>query len=340
MMKLPWRVSLFCMVTVLVGGVCRAHELRPAYLELRQVEPDRFDVLWKVPARGDLRLALYVRFSSECEEIPHQRVVHHTDESHIERWQMRCPRDLAGQEITVAGLASTLTDVLVRLQWSDGRTQTIRLDAAQPSFTVEAIPNSSIPSWYQVAGVYTRLGIEHIVLGIDHLLFVLGLLLIVRTAGMLLKTITAFTVAHSITLALAVFGVVNVPPRPVNAAIALSIVFLGAEILHARQGHQGLSVRFPWIVAFAFGLLHGLGFAGALTGLGLPASDIPLALLFFNVGVEIGQVLFVLFFLALSWAFLTLEVKWPRWSEPLPAYTIGTLATYWFLGRLAIMMGL
>jgi hypothetical protein len=176
-------------------------------------------------------------------------------------------------------------------------------------------------------------------LGIDHLLFVLGLLLIVRGVGVLLKTITAFTIAHSITLALAALGVVNVPPRPVDAAIALSIVFLGAEILHARRGRSGLTVRYPWVVAFAFGLLHGLGFAGALTGLGLPPGDIPLALLFFNVGVELGQLAFVLFFLVLVWAFCTLEVHWPKLTRPVPAYAIGTLATYWFLGRLFVLFG-
>jgi hypothetical protein len=136
-----------------------------------------------------------------------------------------------------------------------------------------------------------------------------------------------------------VLGVVKVPSRPVDTAIALSIVFLGAEIRHARQGLQGLTERFPWIVAFAFGLLHGLGFAGALTGLGLPPGDIPLALLFFNVGVEVGQILFVLFFAVMAWAFRTLQVIWPKWSKPVPGYVIGTLATYWFIGRFIVLIG-
>jgi hydrogenase/urease accessory protein HupE len=261
-------------------------------------------------------------------------VAYFADNAFIERWQIECSGGLAGQRIAVDGLSTTLTDVLVRLQWSTGATETFRLDAETTSFVV-----AGSPSWYQVAGAYTFMGIEHILLGIDHLLFVLGLLLIVRGMGTLVKTITAFTLAHSITLALAVLGVVNVPSRPVDAAIALSIVFLGAEILHARRGHEGLAVRYPWIVAFAFGLLHGLGFAGALTGLGLPQTDIPLALLFFNVGVEIGQLLFVLFFAVLAWAFRTLQVVWPRWSGPIPAYTIGTLATYWFIGRFFVLIG-
>jgi hypothetical protein len=327
------RATLALLTCLLAPAVGRAHELRPAYLELRQSGPDTFDVLWKVPARGDLRLGLYVRFPDTCQELQ-ERVVYSAENAFIERWQVKCPGGLAGQSITIDGLSTTLTDVLVRLQYSSGATETVRLAAEKTSFVV-----AGSPSWYQVAGAYTFMGTEHILLGIDHLLFVLGLLLIVRGIGTLVKTITAFTVAHSITLALAVLGVVNVPSRPVDAAIALSIVFLGAEILHARRGQKGLAFRYPWIVAFAFGLLHGLGFAGALTGLGLPPADIPLALLFFNVGVEIGQLLFVLFFAVLAWAFRTLQVVWPKWSETVPAYAIGTLASYWFIGRFFVLIG-
>jgi hydrogenase/urease accessory protein HupE len=315
-------------------SIAAAHELRPAYLEIKQTGPETFDVLWKVPARGDLRLGLYVEFPQTCQEVQ-ERVVYTAGGAFIERWKVQCPGGLAGQSLTIDGLTVMLTDVLVRLQWSSGATETARLDAEQPSFLV-----AGSPSWQQVAGAYTRMGVEHILLGIDHLLFVLGLMLIVRDVRMLVKTITAFTVAHSISLALAVFGVVNVPSRPVDAAIALSIVFLGAEILHARQGHRGLTVNYPWVVAFAFGLLHGLGFAGALTNLGLPPGDIPLALLFFNVGVEIGQLLFVIFFVVLAWAFRTLMVHWPKWCEPLPAYAIGTLASYWFVGRFLVLIGI
>ncbi len=192
-------------------------------------------------------------------------------------------------------------------------------------------------SWLDAANRYISLGIEHILLGLDHLLFVAGLLLLVQGALRLVKTITAFTMAHSITLALATLGVVHVRAPPVEAAIALSIVFIGVEILHARQGRYGLTVRYPWVVAFAFGLLHGLGFAGALSAVGLPQKEIPLALLFFNVGVEIGQLMFVLLFLALCWAFRRLEVRWPRWVEALPGYAIGTAAALWFLQRTTII---
>jgi hydrogenase/urease accessory protein HupE len=321
------------LLVTLLGRAAEAHELRPAYLEIRQTGEETFDVLWKVPARGELRLGLYVRLPDRCEDLG-ERMVYPTGEAFIERWQFRCSSGLPGQSIVIDGLSTTLTDVLVRVHWSDGGTQTVRLDAAQASFVVEASPE-----WPQLAAAYTTLGVEHILMGIDHLLFVLGLMLVVSSVSALVKTITAFTVAHSITLGLAVFGVVNVPAQPVDAAIALSIVFLGAEVLRARQGERGLTYRFPWIVAFLFGLLHGLGFAGALTTLGLPPDDIPVALLFFNVGVEIGQLLFVLFFLVLSWAFRTLLVKWPRWTQPLPAYALGTLAMYWFLGRFAVLLG-
>jgi hydrogenase/urease accessory protein HupE len=319
---------------VAMTAIAGAHELRPAYLEIQQTGPEAFDVLWKVPARGDLKLGLYVQFPQTCKEVQ-ERVIYTAGGAFLERWKVRCPGGLAGQSLTIDGLSATLTDVLVRLQWSSGAMEMARLDAEQPTFVV-----AGSPSWQQVAGAYTRMGVEHILLGIDHLLFVLGLLLIVRDVRTLVKTITAFTVAHSISLALAVFGVVNVPSRPVDAAVALSIVFLGAEILHARQGYRGLTVHYPWIVAFAFGLLHGLGFAGALTSLGLPPGDIPLALLFFNVGVEIGQLLFVLFFVVLVWAFRTLKVHWPRWCKPLPAYAIGTLASYWFIGRFFVLIGI
>jgi hypothetical protein len=231
--------------------------------------------------------------------------------------------------------------VMLTVRWADGSTarQFFAATSAAIEVPLHALQAGS-GSLRHAALRYLGLGIEHILLGIDHLLFVLGLLLIVRGPWMLIKTITAFTVAHSITLALATLGLVEVPSRPVDAAIALSIVFLGAEILRARQGRPGLAARAPWVVAFAFGLLHGLGFAGALTQLGLRPGEIPLALLFFNVGVEIGQLMFVATFLALAWALRQLQVAWPRWSEPLPAYAIGTVAAFWFIERIGAMIAM
>jgi hydrogenase/urease accessory protein HupE len=224
--------------------------------------------------------------------------------------------------------------VLVTAQWRDGATarRLFTRSGAEIEVPLAALRASS-GTLADAARRYLALGVEHILLGIDHLLFVLGLLLIVRGPRMLIKTVTAFTVAHSLTLALATLGVVTVPPRPVEAAIALSILFLAVEILHARQGRIGLTYRLPWLVAFAFGLLHGLGFAGALAEIGLPAGEIPLALLFFNLGVEIGQLLFVAAVLSVRFALRRLEVAWPAWAEPLPAYAIGTIACFWFMER-------
>jgi len=186
--------------------------------------------------------------------------------------------------------------------------------------------------------VYLYLGIEHILLGVDHLLFVLGLLLIVRNRWMLLKTVTAFTVAHSITLAVATFGIARVSPAPLNAAIALSILFLGPEIVRRWRGQTSFTIRHPWVVAFAFGLLHGFGFASGLAQLGLPQGEIPLALLLFNIGVEIGQVSFVVLILLLERAFRLLMIFWPRIIERLPGYLVGTLGAYWAIQRVAILL--
>ena len=226
--------------------------------------------------------------------------------------------------------------MLVRLERLDGTTQVTRLMPAAPSFVVEARP-----SRWRVAATYLRLGTDHILMGFDHLLFVLGLLLIVGGTGghwRLLKTITAFTIAHSITLAVATLGYASAPLPPLNAAIALSILFLGPEIVRVRRGQTSLTIQYPWMVAFAFGLLHGFGFASGLKATGLPQTDIAEALLLFNVGVEIGQVFFVVLILAMAWSYRQLEIRWPRWALALPGYTVGTLGAYWTMQRMAILI--
>jgi len=224
--------------------------------------------------------------------------------------------------------------VMLAVRWLDGSDARQFFGRSGAGIEVPlAELSASSGSFTGAARRYLTLGVEHILFGIDHLLFVLGLLLIVRGPWMLIKTVSAFTLAHSLTLALATLGLVEVPSRPVDAAIALSIVFLAAEILHARQGRIGLACRLPWLIAFVFGLLHGLGFASALGQVGLPAAEIPLALLFFNVGVEIGQLLFVALCLSFAWAFRRLEVVWPKRLEPLPAYAIGTAAAFWLIER-------
>jgi hydrogenase/urease accessory protein HupE len=216
----------------------------------------------------------------------------------------------------------------------DGTAQTDRLTATRQSFVITTAPGAAA-----IALTYLQLGIEHILLGVDHLLFVLGLVLLVNNRWMLIKTITAFTVAHSITLVLATFGYATIPVPPLNAAIALSILFLGPEIVCAWRGGTSVTIRQPWIVAFAFGLLHGFGFASGLTQMGLPQKEIPLALFSFNVGVEVGQLGFVALILLLNGSFRVLEVRWPRTVELFPAYAVGGLGAYWTIDRLIVMVG-
>jgi hydrogenase/urease accessory protein HupE len=326
------RLLIILAVSGAFASMASAHEVRPAYLELRETAPDTYDILWKIPARGgDERLAIYVRLPADTEQLAEPRGIS-AGGAYLERWRVRRPGGLAGQTISVDGLAATGTDVLVRLERASGSTQMARLLPSQRSFVVEAAP-----SRWHTAATYLRLGIDHILKGVDHLLFVLGLLLIVRDRWMLLKTITAFTVAHSITLAMATLGYASAPLPPLNAAIALSILFLGPEMLRRQRGETSLTIRHPWVVAFAFGLLHGLGFASGLTALGLTRGEIPVALLLFNVGVEIGQLFFVLVVLLLERSFHTLEIRWPRWALALPSYTVGGLGAYWTMQR-AVMM--
>ncbi len=310
-----------------------AHESRPAFLQLKQTGPDTFDVLWKVPAMGEnLRLGLYVRLSETVELISEPRAVFQ-DAAYTERWSIKEPQALVGSTIHIDGLRNTLTDVLVRIEWLDGTTQIARLAPESPSLLVEAAP-----SGWRVASMYFGLGMEHILLGFDHLLFVLGLLLIVDRRWMLVKTITAFTVAHSITLALSVLAVVHVPELPLNTAIALSILFLGPEIVRKWRGQSSLTIRHPWVVAFLFGLLHGIGFASGLSVTGLPQSEIPSALLFFNVGVEAGQLVFVLVAVAVALSIRSLELDRPQWVTRVPAYVVGTLGAFWTIQCLTILL--
>lgn len=311
-----------------------AHESRPAYLQLHQVDARTYDVLWKVPGLGeDKRLGLDVEFTDDAVRVGPMRQ-YFAGNAFVQRWRVQREGGLDGTPIHIAGLRATLTDVLVRMERLDGTTQTIRVQPAAPSFTIEASPGR-----WQVAHAYLVLGVEHILLGIDHLLFVLALVILVAGARRLFWTITAFTVAHSITLAAATLGWVHVPPPPVEASIALSIVFLASEIMHTRAGRPGLTYRQPWIVALLFGLLHGLGFAGALSEVGLPQNAIPLALLFFNVGVEIGQLLFIGAVLVVIVVLRRVRMKPPDWVALLPVYAIGTIAAYWTIERVSAFLG-
>jgi hydrogenase/urease accessory protein HupE len=321
------RASIVCCLSIAIGQV-RADEFRPAYLQLREAGIDTYDVTWKVPARGsDERLGLYVRFPEGAVNLVEPRGVL-SGSSHVERWRVRQPGGLNGREISIEGLKESSAEVLVRIESADGRAQVTRLLPSRPSFTVALAAGT-----LAVAQTYALLGIEHILLGLDHLLFVFALLVIVRGGRRIVLTITAFTLAHSITLAAATFGWLSLPPPPVEAVIALSIAFLAREIVVGWRGHESLTARKPWLVAFVFGLLHGLGFAGALAEIGLPERAIPLALLCFNVGVEMGQLLFVTAVLGLAVALKRWLVRWRPALKWLPPYAIGAVASYWLIAR-------
>ena len=237
---------------------------------------------------------------------------------------------LIGGTIEIAGLTALPIDVIVRVALVDGSEHSAILRTATPTYVVP--PRAT--KW-MVAGSYWKIGVIHILEGFDHLLFVLALMLIIPNLWMLFKTITAFTIAHSISLALATLGVVNMPGAPTEAVIALSILFLAVEIVHSRDGRETFTERYPWVVALAFGLVHGLGFAGALAEVGLPEKEIPLALVMFNVGVETGQILFVVVVLAVLYLARWLPVKWPRGAWRLAPYSIGGIAAFWTIQRIA-----
>lgn len=311
-----------------------ADEFRPAYLQLRQVDADTYDVLWKLPALDEsTTLKLRPQFPPGAQAITPPRSSFAAGTA-VQRWRIRVDGGLAGKAIEFPDQAASRIDVLVRVERSDGTVQVGRVPALAPRFVVTASPGA-----FEVARTYTVLGIEHILGGIDHLLFVLALLLLVRGTGRLIATVTAFTLAHSLTLFAATLGWLNVPGPPVEAVIALSIVFVAAEIVHARQGRPGLTQRRPWIVAFAFGLLHGLGFAGALAEVGLPPLSIPTALLFFNVGVEIGQLIFIAVVLGAAAVARRiagrLKIEAPAWGWRVAPYAIGGIAGFWVVQRVA-----
>jgi hydrogenase/urease accessory protein HupE len=322
----------FCGAFLTSTNLLFAHEVRPAYLELTEDVPGSFDVLFKTPMQGDLRLALNVSFSGRVQKTT-PVISRMTGDAMVQTWRAKAIEPLTGQDVGIDGLDDTMTDALVRIQFLNGQVWVQRLS---PAVTHATIPGAQIS--LAVAATYVGLGVEHILLGIDHLLFVLGLVLLVKNRWMLVKTITAFTCAHSITLAVAALGYATLPVPPLNAAIALSILFLGPEIVRSWRGGTSLTIRHPWIVALGFGLLHGFGFASGLAQMGLPQRDIPLALLSFNIGVEIGQLGFVGLVLLLERSFRVLEIRWPRWVEAVPAYAVGSLGAFWTIDRVAAML--
>lgn len=309
-----------------------AHEARPGFLDLREGEPGTYSLLWKRPTGNETELAIAPVVPPGCRLLTSDRQ-QLTPGAVLVRGTLTCRGGLAGKRIVVAGLPTTISDVLVRVHHADGRLESHLLRPATPAVTLGETTSAA-----QRALGYLQLGLQHIVLGVDHLLFVLGLMLIVSSRWMLLKTISSFTLAHSITLAIATLGYASAPLPPLNAAIALSILFLGPEIVRVWRGETSFTIRHPWVVAFAFGLLHGFGFASGLTAMGLPRAEVPLALLLFNVGVELGQLGFVLLVVLLERAFRVLEVRWPRAVERLPGYAVGTLGAYWTIQRTLLLL--
>jgi hydrogenase/urease accessory protein HupE len=322
-------ILLVLLVLLFLPSLAYAHEVRPGYLELRESESGVFSTTWKVPARGDYRLAIQPSYPEFCRQIG-EPMTTQADSAFIERGRIRCDRPLAGSRILIRGLEATQTDVLVRVEGADGAVETERLTPAQPGFNVPARPSRLAVLW-----TYFQLGVEHILTGVDHLLFVLCLVLLVRDVRMLLATVTAFTVAHSITLAAATLGLVIVRSAPVEATIALSIVFLASELLRDPAQRSDITQYYPWLVAFSFGLLHGVGFAGALSEVGLPHGEIPLALFSFNVGVECGQLAFIATALSVIYLGRCALQNSPVWAPRVAAYAVGCIASYWVFERLA-----
>jgi hydrogenase/urease accessory protein HupE len=321
----------FLLVLLIAVGSVRerrasAHELTPALLSILERGSDRYEILWRVPSDEAPRNLMAPVLPGQPVQA---REVRDDSEARYERWVIRVPGGLAGGEVRLAGAAGARTDALLRIAFLDGRVVHGRLSPGGAPFVVPRHPR-----WWAVAGTYLRLGIEHILFGFDHLLFVLGLLVLARSKAALVRTITAFTAAHSLTLVLATLGVLHVPGPPVEATIALSIVFVAREIL-APAG-TSLAARRPWTVALPFGLLHGLGFAGALSGIGLPAGEVPLALAAFNVGVELGQLAFVAAILLLLRLLALRPARLPLALRLGLGYAIGAFATALCLSRIAV----
>lgn len=323
--------ALCVLICVWISPDSRAHELRPGYLEITQVAANdtagfTYDVTWKAPIRFGLPLAVSPIFDSACQASPSKR--DETDGTAvISTFDLRCTQSLAGKALTLSGLDATLTDVLVRFQPLDGKIQTRRATNDNPSVTIALKPNQ-----WDIAKTYFILGVEHIWFGFDHLLFVLGLVLLIAGKWRIVKTVTAFTLAHSVTLIATSLGWISLSIAPVEAVIALSIVFLATEIMSKKQGQMRFTQRRPWVIAAAFGLLHGFGFAGALSEIGMPETDIPTALFSFNIGVEAGQLVFVAVVLCLL--AVVERVRLRHVFDTLASYGMGSVAMFWLIQRL------
>ena len=314
-----WLRILFVAALALLAGAAAAHEMTMAEMDLRQISQAEFQWQWTASGNRPAYEELKPVWPEGCS---------------AEDSLVRCGKAGLSGKLTIKGIGKNYSAAMVKVHWLDGQSHVYTVSGSHPSVRLHGSADAdTVGAWS-----YLNLGIEHILLGVDHLLFVLGLLLIVRKRWMLVKTVSAFTLAHSITLAVATLGVAHVPAAPLNASIALSILFLGPEIVRCWRGETSFTIRHPWVVAFSFGLLHGFGFASGLASLGLPHDEIPLALLLFNVGVEIGQLGFVIGILLLARSFRLSEMHWPKLMARLPGYAVGTLGAFWTIQRIAILL--
>ncbi len=337
-MAATW-TALTLLGMLLLPAAGAAHEVRPAYLQVTELSAGRFAVLWKQPILPDAdpglvrRLPIAPRFPAPCREID-RALPDLTASALVERWTLTCDgTGLLGAEISIDGLPRTLTDVLLRVRLLDGASidHLLRSEAPRVVLPPGSAGSAGMPT-------YLLLGIEHLLFGFDHILFVVGLLFFVRRPLQLVQVVTAFTAAHSITLALSTLGVITLSQRPVEAVIALSILFLAVELARGAHGKASAMTRSPWAIAFGFGLLHGFGFAGALAEIGLPESARAMALLLFNVGVEIGQLAIVGVLLALLQTVRIWRVPVPAFAAQLPIYVMGAVSAYWFVERVLSMV--
>lgn len=320
------RLSLIFLFSISLVFLGYGHEVRPAYLGIKQIGENSFKVLWKIPSQDGKTPKIYPVFPNEWTQVSYNAQLLGAEGQY--NWEFEINEPLAGQKLAFQGISKTLIDVLVNIELSDGTRYSKLIRASNPFYTIPEEPSN-----WQVIGTYTILGIDHILIGIDHLLFVLALLFVTKGKWKLIKTVTAFTIAHSITLSMASLGYMKIPIAPVEAVIALSIVFLAREIVLYREGKETLTYKFPWIVAFTFGLLHGFGFASALSETGLPQQSIPLALFFFNVGVELGQLIFIALVLGIIALGRRLKFNIPFLGQRSVAYLIGIVSCYWLIDR-------
>lgn len=315
---------LLAVLFMLWAGTAHADDMRPGYLEVRETQPLHYAINWKAPARIGKVVPVFPR---GCKAITQPQRSFEAA-ALLSRWIIACSSSLQGRRISLHGLESTQSDALFRYQSLSGTVQASRLTAGSPFATIDATTGRA-----QVASTYFVTGVEHILMGYDHLLFVLSLVLLLTGAWRIAATVTAFTVAHSITLVATTLQWISVPRAPVEAVIALSIIFLAVEIVKHEPGHPRLSERFPWVVAFAFGLLHGFGFAGALAEIGLPQGEVPTALLTFNLGVEAGQLLIIGAALLALAAVRKISFAALQPVQTIAAYGIGSIAVMWLIER-------